>query len=70
MEKDYEINFDVSEEECQKIGSDNMTTITNDLADVSGEFERIMESKCRGNAQQCSLEATYKDFQSTMISLF
>ena len=64
VEKDYEINFDVSDEECRQIGSDNLTAITNDLAEVSGEFERAMDSKCRGNALQCSLEATYNYFDS------
>jgi hypothetical protein len=68
VEKDYEINFDVSDEECRQIGSDNLTAITNDLAEVSGEFERAMDSKCRGNALQCSLEATYNHFDTESIN--
>ncbi|CAG5109778.1 Oidioi.mRNA.OKI2018_I69.chr2.g4267.t2.cds [Oikopleura dioica] len=64
VEKDYEINFDVTDEECQGIANDNMTEITNDLALVSDEFERAMDSKCRGNNKQCSLEATYREIQT------
>merc|ERR1719333_262779 len=68
IEKDYEINFDLSDEECREIKNDNLTKITNDLEEVSGEFERLLDSNCRGNQLQCSLGATYNYFDTSNIN--